>query len=172
MVQLFGRGISCRPVLLMFVSVVVELGCASTSEFAPMRIVIEQHTTNLARTTETQSFSVNAAIFNDGPKPLYLAGCGPEAQRQIDNQWHTIWSPICVGSPGMTQVAPGDSLKFPVVVLAYTKPNMEPALDPRFQAGLYRLRFALGENGSSIIGPNALRLHPSSEFTVVDPPLQ
>jgi hypothetical protein len=168
MLNLFGCRISRLTRILAFGSGLVELGCVRATEFAAVRIVVEEDTAVLVRTTETESFRVNAAIFNDGAKPLYIGGCGPEAQRRINDKWQTVWWPICVGSLGITEIAPGASLRFPVVVLAYTKPNTEPALDPRFQAGIFRLLFAIGENGSSSTGPNALSLRPSSQFTVVD----
>jgi hypothetical protein len=119
-------------------------------------------------TPEVGTFKVNVAVLNEGPNTMYLGGCGPEAQRQINNQWSTVWSPICVGSLGRTAIAAGDSLKFPVVVYGFRQPNREPALDARVQAGKYRLRFGLATGGAQGTDPGELIFRPSTTFTVVD----
>jgi hypothetical protein len=96
----------------------------------------------LRRTADMTSFTVDVIIRNGGSRPIIVGGCGPEAQREINGQWQTIWQPVCV-SPGFELIAPGDSVTAALTVAGFTRPGIEPQLDPRMTAGTYRLRFGV-----------------------------
>jgi hypothetical protein len=103
---------------------------------------------SLQRTPEMTSFAVDLIIRNGGSRPIIVGGCGPEAQRQISGQWQTVWRPVCV-SEHASLVAPGDSLTGSLTIAGFTKPGIEPPLDPRMTAGTYRLRFGVSDPSSS-----------------------
>lgn len=106
----------------------------------------------LRRTADMTSFTVDVIIRNGGSRPIVVGGCGPEAQREISGQWHTIWSPVCV-SAQFSLIAPGDSLTGAVTIAGFTRPGIEPPLDPRMTAGTYRLRFGVSVPPSSETKP-------------------
>lgn len=157
-----------RSGVALAVTVTLIAACARSPESISARILIAEDTTILVLTPDAGSFRVNAAIINEGPRTLYLGGCGPEAQRMIGTEWQTVWTPICVGTPGMTSIPAGDSLRFPVVVFGFREPNHLPALDPRIQTGVYRLRFGLAKIAPDATGPVPLVRYPSTAFIVLD----
>jgi hypothetical protein len=106
----------------------------------------------LQRTAEMTSFAVDVIIRNRGSRPMLVGGCGPEAQRKINGQWQTVWSPVCV-SEQSSLIAPGDSLTGALTIAGFTKPGIEPPLDPRMTAGTYRLRFGVSDPSSSGTNP-------------------
>jgi hypothetical protein len=136
----------------------------------------------LQRTPEMTSFAVDLIIRNRGSKPIVIGGCGPEAQREINGEWQTVWSPVCV-SEGASLLAPGDSLTSTLTIGGFTKPGIEPLLDPRMTAGTYRLRFGVSDPSSSGTKPvsgtrvptpypmsgKSLGFVASQPFTVYDP---
>lgn len=99
---------------------------------------------HLQRTADMTSFTVDVIIRNRGSRPLIVGGCGPEAQREINGQWQTVWSPVCVSAQA-SLIAPGDSLTGALTIAGFTKPGIEPPLDPRMTAGIYRLRFGVSD---------------------------
>lgn len=117
----------------------------------------------LQRTADMVFFTVNVIIRNRGATPIEVGGCGPEAQREINGEWPTLWSPVCV-SPQSSLIVPGDSVMGPLTVAWFIKPGIEPQLDPRVTAGTYRLRY--GVSYSETTNPTAAR---STEF-VGSPP--
>ena len=131
-------------------------------ELATTIIRFVQDSVPLQQTPDLTKFTVTSIIHNDGHRSVVFGGCGPEAQRNIDGQWQTIWTPIC-GSPQHASIAPGDSLTVPVTVAGFTVPGIEPPLDPRMVAGIYRLRFGISYSDS--INPTA-----SNELEALDSP--
>jgi hypothetical protein len=136
----------------------------------------------LQRTPEMTSFTVDLTIRNRGSRAIIVGGCGPEAQREIKGQWQTVWSPVCV-SEQASLLAPGDSLTSSITIAGFTKPGIEPPLDPRMTAGTYRLRFGVSDPSSSGTKPvsgtrvatpyhmsgKSLGFVASQPFTVYDP---
>jgi hypothetical protein len=157
-----------RSGLTWAIPLALTTACASSRDLVQARIVIAEDTTILVVTPEVGSFSVHAAITNTGSRPIYLGGCGPEAQRRIGTEWQTVWTEICAGTPGISPIAPGDSLRFPVVVFGFRQPNRLPAFDPRIQPGVYRLLFGLTTEGAGTTAPISLAFRPSTEFIVLD----
>ena len=98
---------------------------------------LEPDSVPLERTADVTRFKVNVIIRNDRATPLYFGGCGPEAQQEINAQWQTVWTPVCI-SPVSGSLAPGDSLMFPFTAAGFAHLRMEPHLDPRATAGRYR----------------------------------
>jgi hypothetical protein len=97
----------------------------------------------LRRTPMATSFTVTAIARNDDSRPLLVAMCGTEAQRDIDGTWTTLFSPACP-SEGLTPVAPGDSVVVPVEVAGYSPAfHTYPVLDPRMGPGRYRVVFGV-----------------------------
>lgn len=150
------------------IALALTTACAHSPESVPARIVIAEDTTILVLTPEAGSFRVNAAITNEGSRTIYLGGCGPEVQRKIGSEWQTVWTDICAGTPGLTSIAAGDSLRFPVVVFGFRQPNRFPAFDPRIQTGVYRLLFGFGTNAANATAPVSLTQRPSTQFVVLD----
>ena len=107
---------------------------------------LEPDSVPLERTADVTRFTVNVIIRNDRATPLYFGGCGTEAQQEINGQWQTVWSPVCV-SMVRGSLAPGDSLKFPFTVARFANLRIEPQLDPRATAGRYRLLFGATYSG-------------------------
>jgi hypothetical protein len=157
-----------KRALTVAVTLILTTACAHSPDLVQATIVIAQDTTILVLTPEVGSFRVVAAIANTGSRTIYLGGCGPEAQRKIGTDWQTIWTPICVGAPGVTPIAAGDSVSFPVVVFGFRQPNRLPAFDPRMQTGSYRLLFGLAGDAVGSTTPMAFELRPSTEFIVLD----
>ena len=107
---------------------------------------LEPDSVPLERTADVTRFTVKVIIRNDRATPLYFGGCGMEAQQEINGQWQTVWSPVCV-SPVSGSLAPGDSLMFPFTVARFGNLRIEPQLDPRATAGRYRLRLGATYSG-------------------------
>ena len=107
---------------------------------------IEPDSVPMVRTPDITKFTVKVIIRNDRSKPLYYAGCWPDAQEEINGKWETVWSPVC-GSTLRGSIAPRDSLAFPFTAAAFPPDNSYPRLDPRAGPGRYRLRlgFAYSE---------------------------
>jgi hypothetical protein len=158
--------------------------CARTHVEELRTLVIRslRDSVRLQRTPEMTSFAVDLIIHNRGSKPIIVGGCGPEAQREINGQWQTVWSPVCV-SEQASLLSPGDSLTGALTIAGFTKPGIEPPLDPRMTAGTYRLRFGVSDpptsgtkpvSGTRVATPypmsgKSLGFVASQPFTVYDP---
>jgi len=117
---------------------------------------------------EKLSFNVTAIARNDDPHPVELLECRTSAQRDIDGQWITIFTPFCTTS-GATMVASRDSITMAVAVYGFSAPNMLPRADPRMVAGRYRLVFVAREPTSEVNGPpSAVQTIPSLPFFVTE----
>jgi len=141
------------PIRIVATLVSVGLGsgaCARNYVERELRTVVIRSAADsvrLRRTAEMTSFAVDVIIRNRGSRPIIVGGCGPEAQREINGQWQTVWSPVCV-SEQASLIAPGDSLTGALTIAGFTKPGIEPPLDPRMTAGTYRLRFGVSDPSS------------------------
>jgi len=101
------------------------------------------------RGSNATSFTVEVLMHNRGPSPLIVGSCGgPEVQRKIDEEWQTVRSPVCVSDQG-TLVAPRSSAMRSLTVVGFTRPGIDPRLDPRMTAGVYRLRYIVSVPDSS-----------------------
>jgi hypothetical protein len=97
----------------------------------------------LRRNPMVTSFTVTAIARNDDSRPLLVAMCGTQAQRDIDGTWTTLFTPVCT-SQGLNKVAPGDSVAVPVPVYGYGPAfHTYPVLDPRMGPGRYRVVFGV-----------------------------
>ncbi|HJP59498.1 MAG TPA: hypothetical protein VJ865_05850 [Gemmatimonadaceae bacterium] len=107
---------------------------------------IQPDSVALEQTPDLTRISVNVIIRNDRATALYFGGCWPELQEEINGQWQTVWSPVCI-SPMSTSVAPGDSVTFPFAAARLAQQNVYPRLDERAGAGRYRLRYGATYDG-------------------------
>jgi len=138
--------------LIRLVAALLSLGLGSAAcgrnhveqELQSLVIRSARDSVRLQRTAEMTSFAVDVIIRNRGSRPIIVGGCGPEAQREINGQWQTVWSPVCV-SEQASLIAPGDTLRGALTIAGFTKPGIEPRLDPRMTAGTYRLRFGVSD---------------------------
>jgi hypothetical protein len=89
------------------------------------------------------AFKVTAILRNKASRSLIVEMCGTGAERQIDGNWVTVFTPFCA-SNGLRRLQAGDSVVIPVEVFGYTARNMGPRLDPRMGPGRYRLGFGIG----------------------------
>ena len=143
------------------------------SELRGAVVRIEPDSDQLERTAEVTRFKVNVIIRNDRATQLYFGGCGPEAQQEINGQWQTVWTPICV-SPGSGSLAPSDSLMFPFTAARFANLVMEPHLDPRATAGRYRLQFGATYSGPmdyGLIYSGSTKPPPEHELSVLRSPV-
>lgn len=131
------------PVLPTLVALLVGAwadGCASSQVPLSVSIRVVEDTVLLRRNADGAFFNAQALVKNWGSLPVYLFGCGPSAERDIDGAWTTVFSPACI--QGTTwKVTPGDSTVFPVYLYGFTTLHMLPRLDPRAEPGRYRLVF-------------------------------
>ncbi len=141
----------------------------SDNELTTTIVRLAQDSVPLQRTPDLTRFAVTAIVRNDGHVPVVFGGCGPEAQRNIDGQWQTVWTPMCL-SPQHASISPGDSLTLPITVAGFTVPGIEPLLDPRMVAGTYRLRFGISyPDTSNPTASNELEALDSPPFKVYQP---
>lgn len=131
-------------------------------DLRPVVIRFVSDSVPLRRTAEMTAFTVTVIIRNGSNTPIVVGGCGPQAQKEINGGWQTVWSPACV-SEQISSIAPGDSLTGSVTVAGFTT-GMEPRLDPRMTVGMYRLRF--GPSYSNMTNPTAV----SSVEALYSPP--
>lgn len=130
--------------------VVSAMACARVQR-SPMDdnfpvIRVTPDTVTLVRRPNGAGFYVTAIVRNATGKPfLAQVTCGRSAQRLIDGRWTTVWTPVCVSGAGTVASLPArDSLVVDVNVFGFTDPAYAPRLDPRLQAGLYRVAFLVG----------------------------
>jgi len=110
---------------------------------------VEPDSVPFEQTPDITRFTVNVIVRNDRTKTLYFGGCWPAAQQEIDGQWQTVWSPVCIQEIGGS-LAPGDSLKFPFSAARFAHENVYPRLDPKATAGKYRLLLAATYDGPAM----------------------
>lgn len=155
---MLGADIRARWIAgLCSATLLTSAGCARSHlepQVTTTVVRLEADSVPLERAADVTLFKVTMLVRNDGHVPVVFGGCGPEAQRNIDGRWQTVWTPICL-SMQYASIAPGDSLSIPVSVAAFTTPGMYPQIDPRMVAGSYRLRFGIsyGDTG----GPTSSR---------------
>jgi hypothetical protein len=160
--------------------------CASArrsdqSEWNRVTIRVVEDSVSLARSSESISFNVNAAVRNDLPRPVLLNLCGMSAQRDIDDVWYTVWTSSCFESLGFKLIPAGASITIPVSVYASVKPDRFPQADPRLTGGRYRLLLELvfAQDSGTPVGPTMIPAtddfgssRPSTVFVVADPTSQ
>jgi hypothetical protein len=130
------------PTLLAYLVGAWAEGCASSQTPLSVSIRVVEDTVLLRRHADGAFFGAQALVKNSGSLPVYVFGCGPSAERDIDGTWTTVFSPVCIH--GTTwKVPPGDSTVVPVHFSDFTTLNMLPRLDPRAQPGRYRLVFGV-----------------------------
>lgn len=113
----------------------------------------------LQRNPMATSFTVTAIARNTDSRPLLVARCGMEAQREIDGTWITLFTPACA-SLALIPLAPGDSIVVPIDVIGYVPAlNRYPVLNPRMGPGRYRVLLGVyladPENSSRLIASQA-----------------
>jgi hypothetical protein len=144
------RARSICAVLLAFVA--APGACAANhidENLQTLEIQSASDSVPLRRGSDATSFAVEVLMRNRGPRALIVGSCGgPEAQRKIDGEWQTVWSPVCVSDQG-TLVAPRSSATRTLSVVGFTRLGIEPRLDPRMTAGVYRLRYVVSVPDSS-----------------------
>jgi hypothetical protein len=158
-----------RPSLLLILVVSATFnaaGCAAHQPWSSVTIRVVDDTALLQRTAAATSFRTTVVIRNGSSHRLYDGDCGPDAEKEIDNKWVTVWTPLCGG--GVTgMLPPGDSAIIPVRIEGFTEPNTYPRLDPRFGPGLYRLIFRLRFESKDVTAPT-YQFRASSTFVVKD----
>ena len=143
-------------------------GCGIRATTPAAEITVVPDTVALNSDSDATWFAAQARILNRGATPIYVNACGADAQRKIDDEWQTVWSPIC-GSTILSRVEPGAFLTVPITALGYRRNNSEPRLDPRMRGGVYRFRFGIGSEAPvTINAPSDLPVLASRVFFVKD----
>jgi hypothetical protein len=165
-----GRDFCLRWLSNVFLMNVVVLGgCAGSSQLRFVSISVKEDTAAMQQNAEQKTFRVTTVIRNRSSRTLYVGGgCGPEAERQIDNNWMVVWAPMCGGS-GPRVVMAGDSAVMQVTIRAFTSALTEPQASPLLVPGQYRLTFQL-RLGWPSGNPGLVRytIRHSSSFVVKD----
>ena len=160
----------CASIVAMVTCTVV--GCATNHidrDLDATSIRFTQDSVPLARTSEVTSFQVTVVVRNNGPTAIVFGGCGPDAQRNINGAWTTVWSPICISNQTAT-VMPRDSITLPITVAGFTRSNIEPQADPRMLPGNYRLRFGISyQDQRNPTSTTELEMLESPPFVVYEP---
>ena len=136
--------------------------CATSGSHSDLRgavVRVVPDSVALEQTPELTRISVNVIVRNDRATTLYFGGCGPELQEEIDGQWQTVWSPVCI-SPISGSLAAGDSVTFPFAAARLTQQNVYPRLDERAGAGRYRLQYGATYDGPT--DPNIVYFPPTA----------
>ncbi len=138
----------------------------SNSSAPHLAIRTIEDTVGLQTTPVGTSFNVTAIVRNDDSRPLQVALCGTQAQRDIGGTWTTVFTPACISS-GLTPLASGDSVIVPVSVFGYTAPDKAAALNPEMERGRYRLLFGVGVGDPTTINAYSVaQVQPSTDFIV------
>lgn len=144
-------------------------GCATHR--APLLVAIRvfEDTVAFRQNSEETSLHVTAIVRNRDSRPVYVVGCFPSAERDIDGTWTTVFIPTCMGQSSWL-VGSGDSTMIPITLYGFKTPNMMPKLDPRASPGRYRLIFPVGPTDPFMgpIPPSLIQLTASSPFIVRD----
>src|SRR5665647_572960 len=114
--------------------------CARYTAPALVAIRVVGDTAVLKSNPQGASFQAQAVVHNLGVRTIYVVGCGPSAEREINGEWTSVFSVACIGGPTLV-AAPGDSAVIPVTLYGYTGGSL-PRLDPRATPGRYRLVFS------------------------------
>ena len=147
----------------------IVAACAGRQPWKQITFGVLEDTVIMRRTAEGASFRVSGVVKNNSSEPAYLGGsCAPDAQREIDHVWQTIWYPVCVDSSGTRKILPGDSVLLPILIYGSSKPHEEPHLDPRMQPGRYRVRVGIGFLKHPQDDRPLLRIKTSPTFIVRD----
>lgn len=156
--------------LRLSVLLMSSMACATSQMRPAVNIRVASDTVHLRKFDQGASLDINAFIENQESRPIYLVGCWPGAEREIRDAWAEVFSPVCLQSRTQ-EIAPGGSNTISVHLYGYTAAQLLPRLDPRAQAGLYRLIFWLttdppnARNG--VTSPKTVRL-TSTTFVVVN----
>jgi hypothetical protein len=147
--------------------------CASVMNHAAeplaLRIYSVQDTVPLVRRgTDLAFLTFNAVVKNNDRRVLFVNGCMPPAQREIDHVWYTVFWVQCAYG-GYIRVNPSDSTILYIRESGYNAPGFAPTLSPRLGAGRYRLVLDIGygdESGEMV--PNSPGSLSSEPFIVRD----
>jgi hypothetical protein len=114
--------------------------CASSFARLPVKIRLLEDTVHLRRYPEGMSFEARAIVANRGSRTLYVVGCGPSAERDINGTWTPVFTPTCIHE--MLQLAEAnDSIIIPVKLFGFTASKKLPRLDRHAEPGRYRIIF-------------------------------
>ncbi len=154
----------CRGPLLTCVTAMLMAGCPKSSDVPSVSIRPVENPVILHRSAQGVHFETSAMITNSGPGSIFLAECSPALQRNLNDSWVTVWTPICVSGDRSQLILAGDSAVVLVKASAYTNPLWQPQLDPRLTAGTDRLLW----NISYTENPSGPRKELPSEFAHSD----
>jgi hypothetical protein len=111
--------------------------CASvmhrTREPLALRIYSVRDTVPLVRQGADLAFlTFTAVVKNNVRRVLFVGGCMPPAQREIDHVWYTVFWSQCAGTGNYTRVNPGDSTILYIRERGYNAPGfrVEPKSSP------------------------------------------
>lgn len=150
---------------MLFASLCLS-SCVNRGPELRVTVRLTQDTVLLSQIDGATQFQVSAVVRNDGAQSIY-SGCAPEAQRQIEGVWVTVWRPICQ-SPSTWFLAAADSTVVNVVPYGFNKPHAYPEADPRMQPGLYRLLFAFLSERDPGVRRSKQQTVPSPSFVVLE----
>lgn len=142
------RDMSLRNLATRIALALCVVGCASNRAslgFPGVFIRTLRDTVSLEVTPTATSFRTSALITNVGSLIIAVNACGPEAQRQINSTWTTVFVPEC-NNAIFRSIPRGDSAFFPMLIIGETEPHRHLKLDPRMVAGRYRLAFGILTN--------------------------
>lgn len=145
--------------------------CASSQSPLAIRIRVVEDTVLLQRNAEGASFDARAVVNNRGSIPLYLVGCGPSAERDINGAWTAVFNPVCLDGGTSWMAAPRDSTVVPVTLYGFTSENHLPRLDPLAEPGRYRLVFYVAtrrDPSTGLTSPSSAQRIASSPFVLRD----
>lgn len=143
--------------------------CPGTHSPLSLRIRVVGDTVRLRRFPEGVSLDANVIVRNRESHPVYIVGCWPSAERDIDGTWTEVFRPACLQGRTL-ELAPADSAFIPVSLQGFTATNMLPRLDPRAEPGRYRLVFwasaASPDPSTGIASPSSAKRVTSEPFIV------
>jgi hypothetical protein len=124
----------------------------------------------LHRSRHGVHIEMDVMLRNKGSAAIYLLDCSPELQRNLNDQWVTVWSPPCINFGPPQEILPGNSSVVPVKISAFSDRSSQPQLDPRLQAGKYRLLWHItsSENGTGSANQRSSAPSYSEQFAVIE----
>lgn len=157
---------------LLICATIGAIACASGTPPLLVAIRTSPDSVRLSINPEGASFSLSAIVRNDNVRPVYITGCNPAAERDINGVWKTVFSPACLADQHW-QIPAGDTLVIPVLLYGYTADGMFPQLDVPATSGTYRLVFSvsLGDarsDGTALTSPGPPRRVVSSPFVLTN----
>lgn len=139
-------------------------GCAGTGPLNAVSVVALDDTATLQTDQTMTGFQTSVQLRNGGARAVYVAGCGPDAEKQVGSKWVRVWTPVCGGALWRA-LGPRDSITVPVRISAFINGNGYPQLDPGFSPGIFRLIFRVAD--VPLPGPkDKVRFRASSSFVV------